>query len=154
MDTSKYGPFQIWTFPNTDTSKYRHFPAFLNAHISEYTGQRQSLQQPKPPNPARWATAPSPNHFLLQERRKGRLGRFPLELPTPHLAAVSSEINNQWRVKSWALQHIPGPDYLSDDVGSRIMSGKVDRPQIYLSKSNTGCLAKLGELALISPSLQ
>lgn len=40
---------------------------------------------------------------------------------------------------SWA-------DYLSDNVGSRIMSEKVDRPQIYLSKSNTACLAKLGEL--------
>lgn len=37
-------------------------------------------------------------------------------------------------------------DYLSDNVESRIMSEKVDRPQIYLSKSNTVCLAKLSEL--------
>lgn len=98
---------------------------------------------------AMWVTATPPKHFLLHERRKGRFGRFPVVLPTPiwQLWILLLDMKNYSRVKSWAaLQHNPRPGYLSHDVGSRLMSEKADRAQIYLSKSNAVCLAKLSEL--------
>lgn len=119
--------------------------AFQNRNISEHTGQRESLQQPEPQNTAMWATATTSKAFPVHERR-GSLGRVPWVLPLPSCEFCSTRwrTSQEWRAElPWAR---PQAEYLSQNVGRRIMSEKVDRAQIYLSTSNAVCLAKLSEL--------